>query len=75
VRTAARDSSAATHILNLIYIYFMGSKTLPFACYISYDESSIPFYSTSNGYKYIRLRKHYRHVDQGLGTKDEFLMG
>jgi len=29
----------------------MGSKTLPSACYILSDESSIPFYSTSNGYK------------------------
>jgi len=30
----------------------MGSETLPSACYILSDESSIPFYSTSNGYKY-----------------------
>jgi len=29
----------------------MGSDTLPSACYILSDESSIPFYSTSNGYK------------------------
>jgi len=28
----------------------MGSETLPSACYILFDESSIPFYSTSNGY-------------------------
>jgi len=28
----------------------MGSKTLTLACYIFSDESSIPFYSTSNGY-------------------------
>jgi len=34
------------------YIYFVGSETLPSACYILSDESSIPFYSTSNGYKY-----------------------
>jgi len=34
------------------YIYFMGSETLPSACYILFDESSIPFYSTCNGYKY-----------------------
>jgi len=27
----------------------MGSETLPAACYILSDESSIPFYSTSNG--------------------------
>jgi len=33
------------------YIYFVGSETLPYACYILSDESSIPFYSTSNGYK------------------------
>jgi len=33
------------------YIYFMGSETIPSACYILSDESSIPFYSTSNGYK------------------------
>jgi len=32
------------------YIYFMGSETLPSACYILSDESSIPFYFTSNGY-------------------------
>jgi len=29
----------------------MGSETLPSACYTLSDESSIPFYSTSNGYK------------------------
>jgi len=28
----------------------MGSETLPSACYILSDESSIPFYSSSNGY-------------------------
>jgi len=33
------------------YIYFMGSETLPSACYTVSDESSIPFYSTSNGNK------------------------
>jgi len=32
------------------YVYFMGSETLPSACYILSDESNIPFYSTSNGY-------------------------
>jgi len=31
----------------------MGSETLPSACYILSDESSIPFYSTSNGYKNV----------------------
>jgi len=34
------------------YIYFMGSETLLSACYILSDESSIPFYSTSNGYNH-----------------------
>jgi len=32
------------------YIYFMGSETHSSACYILADESSLPFYSTSNGY-------------------------
>jgi len=32
------------------YIYFMGSETLPTACYLLFDESSIPFYSSINGY-------------------------
>jgi len=31
-------------------IYFMGSETLPSACYILSDESIILFYSTSNAY-------------------------
>jgi len=35
----------------------MGSETLPSACYILSDESSIPFYSTSNGYKKGRDRE------------------
>jgi len=30
----------------------MGSEALPSACYILSDESSIPSYSTSNGYNY-----------------------
>jgi len=33
-----------------ICIYFMGSETLPSACYILSDESGIPFCSTINGY-------------------------
>jgi len=33
----------------------MGSETLPSTCYILSDESSIPFYSTSNEYKNIRV--------------------
>jgi len=32
-------------------MYLMGSETLPSACYILSDESSIPFYSTSKEYK------------------------
>lgn len=31
------------------YVYFMLSETLPSACYILFNESSIPCYS--NGYK------------------------
>jgi len=31
----------------------MGSETLPSVCYILSDESSIPFYSNSNGYKCV----------------------
>jgi len=34
-----------------VYVYFMVSETLPSACYIRSDESSIAFYYTSNGYK------------------------
>jgi len=34
-------------LIKNIYIYFMGSETLPSACYTVSDESSIPFYSTS----------------------------
>jgi len=30
------------------YIYFMGSETLPSACYILSDESSIPYIPGSN---------------------------
>jgi len=32
-------------------VYFLGSVTLPSACYILSAESSIVFYSSSNGYK------------------------
>jgi len=48
------DMARSTRLLILIkniYVYFMGSETLSSACYILSDESSIPFYSTSNGYK------------------------
>jgi len=46
------------------YIYFIRSETLPSACYILSDETSIPFYSTSNGYKKTRpsssfIGKHF----------------
>jgi len=32
------------------FLYLMGSETLPSAGYILLDESSIPFYSTSNAW-------------------------
>jgi len=35
------------------YIYFIGLKTIPSTCYILSDESSIPFFSTSNGYNNV----------------------
>jgi len=34
------------------YIYLIWSECHPSTCYILFNESSIPFYSTSNGYKY-----------------------
>jgi len=37
----------------------MASETHPSACCTLSDESSIPFYSTSNGYKNIRLYNFY----------------
>jgi len=36
---------------NKYNLYFMESETLPSSCYIFSDESSVPFNSTSNGYK------------------------
>jgi len=36
-------------VMNEEYIFFMGSETLHSACCILPDESSILFYSTSNG--------------------------
>jgi len=38
------------------YVYYMGSEALPsiFSYFLS-DESSIPFYSTSNGYSFRRI--------------------
>jgi len=42
------------------FIYFMGSKTLPSTCYILSAESSIPFYSTNNGYN---KRNHVNKIN------------
>jgi len=43
----------------------MGSETLPSACYILSDESSIPFYSTSNGYRKNAYRSGVRGMQIG----------
>jgi len=53
----ARSTRLVILIKN-IYIYSMGSETLPSACNILSDESSIPFYSTSNGYKKLFALNH-----------------
>jgi len=34
------------------YLSVIWSETLPSACYILFNESSLPFYSTSKGYKH-----------------------
>jgi len=39
----------------------MGSETLPSACYILSNESSIPSYSTINGYS---KRERYSRISQ-----------
>jgi len=39
----------------------MGSETRPSACYILSDDSSIPFYSTSNGYKNAFVAQSFVH--------------
>jgi len=44
------NPSIVACIVSEISAFIMGSETLPSACYILSDESSIPFYSTSNGY-------------------------
>jgi len=44
-------------------MYFMGSETLSSACYILSDESSISFYSTSNGYKYSVKNSRGKRID------------
>jgi len=57
----------------------MGSETLPSACYLLSDESSIPFYSTSNGYKkyvssHIKLTPHFNieaDIDCSTDTLEE----
>jgi len=41
---------------------FRPSETLPSACYILSDESSIPCYSTSNGYTYNRQKEAFPTV-------------
>jgi len=55
------------------YIYFVGSETLSSACYILSDESSIPFYSTSNGYnkeeRYSRVPRLSDTRYSAKGTK------
>jgi len=48
----------------------MGSETLPSACYILSDESSIPFYSTSNGYNNIIFKE--KHFEKGIKQKGFF---
>jgi len=55
------DMARLTRLVILIkntYIYFMGTETYPSACYILSDESSIPFYSTSNRYKNYRYAEN-----------------
>jgi len=48
------------------YIYFMGSDALLSTCYILSDESSISFYSTSNGYKYFSDEKYLSSLELGI---------
>jgi len=49
----------------------MGSETLPSACYILFDESSIPFYSTSNGYN--NQHRHLHNQQAGLRNRQRYL--
>jgi len=49
----------------------MGSETLPSACYILSDESSIPFYSTCNGYKNKPNLEGGTHKKLEVATSDE----
>jgi len=61
------------------YIYFMGSETLPSACYILSDESSVPFYSTSNRHKNtefimcISLQKLATHWRRSFPTDEVYI--
>jgi len=56
----------------------VGSETLPSACYILSEKSSIPFYSTSNGYnnnnnnnnnKIINKEERYSRVPRLSDTR------
>jgi len=51
----------------------MGSETHPFACYILSNESSIPFYSTSNGYKNT-LMKRIPFYSTSNGYKNKYTL-
>jgi len=53
IRTDGQTDSAGDS--DQEYKYFMGSETLPSACYILSDEYTR--ISTSNGYKYILTKK------------------
>jgi len=58
-----RDRSVHTDMASLtrlvILIKAMGSEILPPTCYILSDESSIPFYTTSIGYKELQTPDQY----------------
>jgi len=47
IRTDGRGKIDSLSDPDQEYIYFIGSETLPSACYILSDESRISFYSTS----------------------------
>jgi len=54
----------------------MGLETLPSVCYILFDESIIPFYSTSNGYnkeeRYSRVPLLSDTRNSAKGTKGKW---
>jgi len=54
----------------ILIIYFMGSERLPSTCYIFFNESSIPFYSKSNGYKNTKMMKETGTFFSGKWGKD-----